>query len=309
MNLKTAASRESKLVGGHRLCPGCGLGSIVKQVLSATDEPIVVVNATGCLEICTSAFPQTSWATPWIHSLFENTAAVASGIDAARKALARKNKLTGQAKKLKIVAFAGDGGTYDIGLQALSGALERGTDFTFVCLDNEGYMNTGYQRSSASPLGAATSTSPAGKVLAGKQTNRKDILGIVAAHRIPYAAQSTPAHHLDLLAKAKKAIETPGPAFLNVFSPCPTNWKSPTAAGMEICKAAVETNFWPLVEIENSKWKLNFAPKERKPIEHFLQNQKRFKHLLQAQNVEIKDNLQKEVDERFAGICKLAALG
>lgn len=308
MNLKTAASRKSKLVGGHRLCPGCGLGAIVKQILATTDDPIVIVNATGCLEICTSAFPQTSWTTPWIHSLFENTAAVASGIDAARKSFLRKKKLVGKAKKLKIVAFAGDGGTYDIGLQALSGALERGTDFTFICLDNEGYMNTGYQRSSASPLGAATSTSPAGKILAGKQTARKDILAIVAAHRIPYAAQSTPAHHLDLLAKAKKAIETPGPTFLNVFSPCPTNWKSAPALGMEICKNAVETNFWPLVEIENGKWKLNSRPSDRKPIDEFLKNQKRFKHLLKSENAKIKNNLQKDVDARFSEICKLTSL-
>jgi len=143
------------------------------------------------LEICTSAFPQTSWRTPWIHSLFENTAAVASGIDAARKAFERKNKLSGKAKNLKIIAFAGDGGTYDIGLQALSGAIERGTDFTFVCLDNEGYMNTGYQRSSASPLGAATSTSPAGKILAGKQTTRKRYFG---NHRSPPLALRRPSH-------------------------------------------------------------------------------------------------------------------
>ncbi|MFH0776736.1 MAG: thiamine pyrophosphate-dependent enzyme [Patescibacteria group bacterium] len=307
MNLKDAIATPERLVGGQKLCPGCGLGAIVKQVLAATRDPVVIVNATGCLEICTSAFPQTSWHTPWIHSLFENTAAVASGIDAAKKALARKGELPNRAKKLKIIAFAGDGGTYDIGLQALSGALERGHDFTFVCLDNEGYMNTGYQRSSASPLGAATSTSPAGKILAGKQTNRKDILQIVAAHRIPFAAQSTPAHPLDLLAKAKKAIETPGPAFLNVFAPCPTNWKSPTALGMEICKNAVETNFWPLVEFEHGKWKLNFEPRERKPIEVFLAGQKRFRHLAQPENAAIVEKLQSEVDQRFAELKKLAA--
>ncbi|MCF7846225.1 MAG: hypothetical protein K9L85_03215 [Candidatus Peribacteraceae bacterium] len=308
MNLQAAASRKTRLTGGHRLCPGCGLGAIVKQVLATIDDPVVVVNATGCLEICTSAYPQTAWETPWIHSLFENTAAVASGIDAARKALVRKKKLSGKAKNLKIVAFAGDGGTYDIGLQALSGALERGHDFTFICLDNEGYMNTGYQRSSASPLGAATSTSPAGKILAGKQTARKDILGIVAAHRIPYAAQSTAAHHLDLIAKAKKAIETPGPAFLNIFSPCPTNWKAPTALGMEICKKAVETNFWPLAEITNGKWKLNFKPQSRKPIEEFLAGQKRFRHLSKPENLKLKQQLQKEVDQKWQELLQLTEI-
>ena len=307
-NLKTASARPPKLTGGHRLCPGCGLGIIVKQVLAATDDTIVVVNTTGCLEICTSPFPQTSWNIPWIHSLFENTAAVASGIDAVKKAFARKNKLSATRKKLKIIAFAGDGGTYDIGLQALSGAAERGHDFTFVCLDNEGYMNTGYQRSSASPLGAATSTSPAGKKIHGKQTARKDIVGILAAHRIPYVAQATPANHADLMTKAAKAISTPGPAFLNVFSPCPTNWKSAPAAGMEICRNAVETNFWPLFEVENGKWKINYQPKKRKSIEEFLKGQKRFRHLLKKENTELKNRLQTEVDARWQQLLQLSEI-
>jgi pyruvate ferredoxin oxidoreductase beta subunit len=307
-NLKTASLNPHLLAGGHRLCPGCGLGVIVKQILSVTTDPVVIVNATGCLEICTSAFPQTSWKTPWIHSLFENTAAVASGIDAARKAFKRKNKLSGKAKNLKIIAFAGDGGTYDIGLQALSGAIERETDFTFICLDNEGYMNTGYQRSSASPLGAATSTSPAGKILAGKQTTRKDILGIIAAHHLPYAAQATPANHLDLMKKAKKAIDTKGPSFLNVFSPCPTNWKSAPATGMEICKKAVETNFWPLIEIENGKWKINYQPKIKLPIAEFLKGQKRFKHLFEKEGAKLQKRLQIEVDERWQNLLQLAEI-
>lgn len=307
-NLKTASANPARLTGGHRLCPGCGLSTIVKQVLSVTTDPVVIVNATGCLEICTSAFPQTSWDTPWIHSLFENTAAVASGIDAARNALERKKQLNSKQKKLKIIAFAGDGGTYDIGLQALSGAVERGHDFTFICLDNEGYMNTGYQRSSASPFGAATATSPAGKKIAGKQTNRKDIFKIIAAHNIPYLAQATPANHIDLMRKAEKAINSSGPTFLNVFSPCPTNWKSAPASGMEICKNAVETNFWPLIEIENGAWQLNYQPKERKTIEAFLTGQKRFRHLLKPENAELKEKLQQEVDTRFAEICKLSEI-
>jgi pyruvate ferredoxin oxidoreductase beta subunit len=307
-NLKIASANPQRLAGGHRLCPGCGLSTIVKQVLSTTTDPVIIVNATGCLEICTSPYPQTSWNTPWIHSLFENTAAVASGIDAARKAFERKGKLSSKQKKLKIIAFAGDGGTYDIGLQALSGAAERGTDFTFICLDNEGYMNTGYQRSSASPLGAATSTSPAGKKIPGKQTQRKDIFGILAAHRIPYLAQATPANHIDLMRKAEKAINTSGPTFLNVFSPCPTNWKSAPAAGMEICQKAVETNFWPLAEVEGGKWKLNHQPKERKPIEEFLAGQKRFRHLLDPKNAELKNQLQKEVDGKWKELLKLAEI-
>lgn len=307
-NLKTVTKNPQRLAGGHRMCPGCGLSIIVKQILTVTDDPIVVVNATGCLEICTSAYPQTSWKTPWIHSLFENTAAVASGVEAAKKALLRKNKLNTEQKRMKIVAFAGDGGTYDIGLQALSGAVERGHDFVFVCLDNEGYMNTGYQRSSASPLGAATSTSPAGSEIPGKQTKRKDITGILAAHRIPYVAQASPHNHTDLMIKARKAFDIEGPAFLNVFAPCPTNWKSKAGLGIEICKAAVETNFWPLFEVENGKYKINYKPKERKAIEEFLANQKRFRHLLKPENEELKNQLQEEVDKRWKELLKLAEI-
>ena len=304
-NLKTVTKNHQRLAAGHRMCPGCGLGVIVKQVLTVTDDPIVVVNATGCLEICTSAYPHTSWRTPWIHSLFENTAAVASGVEAAKKVLLRKNKLSGKQKKIKVVAFAGDGGTYDIGLQALSGAVERGHDFVFICLDNEGYMNTGYQRSSASPLGAATSTSPAGSEVPGKQTQRKDITAILAAHRIPYVAQASPHNHADLMLKARKAFDTEGPAFLNIFSPCPTNWKSKTGAGMQICQAATETNFWPLFEVQNGKWKINYKSKERKPIEEFLAGQKRFRHLLKPENAELKNQLQVEVDKRWEDLLGL----
>lgn len=304
-NLKIVSQTPERLASGHRMCPGCGLAVIVKQVLSTVTDPVVIVNATGCLEICTSAYPQTSWTTPWIHSLFENTAAVASGIEAAKKALGRKGKLTAEQKKIKIIAFAGDGGTYDIGLQALSGAVERGHDFTFICLDNEGYMNTGYQRSSASPLGAATSTSPAGKNIHGKQTARKDITAIMAAHNIPYVAQATPANFVDLMSKASKAINTPGPAFLNVFSPCPTNWKSAPGAGLEICKNAVESNFWPLYEIQNGVYKINHKPAHPLPIASFLAGQKRFKHLLKPENVELKEQLQSAVSARWQILLKL----
>lgn len=304
-NLKTVSQNPQRLAAGHRLCPGCGIGVIVKQILTVTDQPIIAVNATGCLEICTSAYPQTSWKIPWIHSLFQNSAAVASGIDAALKALERKGKLT---QKPKIVVFAGDGGTYDIGLQALSGLAERNHEVVYVCLDNEGYMNTGYQRSSASPLGAATTTTPAGKKIPGKQTNRKNITAILAAHNVPYVAQASPHNHADLMLKAHKAFQAKGVVFLNVFSPCPTNWKSAPALGMEVAKAAVETNFWPLFEVENGKYRLNYEPKERKPIDDFLKGQKRFKHLFKIENADLKNRLQIEVDARFAEIKQLSQI-
>jgi len=301
-NLKKAASKKPRLTAGHRMCPGCGIGQIVKQVLAATENPVIVVNATGCAEICTSPYPYTSWDTPWIHSLFENASAVASGVEAAQKVLLKKGKID---KPAKILAIGGDGATYDIGLQSLSGAVERGHDFVYLCFDNEGYMNTGYQRSSATPLGAAASTSPAGSEIAGKQQPRKDLTAILAAHGIAYAAQSTPAHWQDLMKKAHKAFETKGPAFLNTLSPCPTNWKCEASAGTQILKLAVETNFWPLFEVENGAWKIQQKPKERKPIKEFLKTQKRFRHVFQPGNENLLTEIQTDVDKKFR---KLEAL-
>jgi pyruvate ferredoxin oxidoreductase beta subunit len=306
-NLKKLAAKKPRLTAGHRMCPGCGISIILKQVLAATDEPVIVVNATGCAEICTSAYPQTSWDTPWIHSLFENTAAVASGVEAAQKSLARKNKLPNK-KKAKILAIGGDGATYDIGLQALSGAAERGHDFVYLCFDNEGYMNTGYQRSSATPLGAATTTSPAGSAIPGKQTPRKDIVKIMAAHNIPYVAQGSPHDWMDLTRKAHKAFAIEGPAFLNVLSPCPTNWKAAADSGLNLLKNAVETCFWPLFEVENGKYKVNHKPKEKQPIETWLAGQKRFRHILQPENAELLKQIQTEVDTRWEELLALEGL-
>lgn len=290
-------TEKLRFTGGHRACAGCGLPMSVQQVLAATKEPVIVVAATGCLEICTTAFPETSWQTPFLHSLFENTAAVASGVEAALRAFQGKKRLR---RRPKVVAFAGDGGTYDIGLQALSGAVERGHDFVFVCLDNEGYMNTGYQRSSASPLHATTTTTPVGKA-----TPQKNILKILAAHNIPYAAQTTVAHFKDLKRKAEKALARSGPAFLNIFAPCPTNWKSPPALSLKICRQAVETNFWSLLEFEQGQWKLNFEPKERAPISTFLATQKRFAKVLR--DPKSLADLQKSIDEDFAELKRSAS--
>ena len=304
-NLKKLSKNPQRLAGGHRLCPGCGISFILKQVMTVTDAPMVVVNATGCSEICTSAYPETSWKTPWIHSLFENTSAVASGVDAARKALIRKGRATDDQKRMKILAIGGDGGTYDIGFQSLSGAAERGHDFVYLCFDNEGYMNTGYQRSSATPLGASTSTSPDGKVIHGKTTNRKDLTAIMAAHKIPYVAQGSPAHWADLMSKAHKAFEVEGPAFLNTLSPCPTNWKSLPEDGLKLMKAAVDTCFWPLFEVVQGKWKITYKPKEKLPIEAWLTGQKRFRHLLKPENAALKDALQAEVDRGWQELLNL----
>jgi len=282
-----------KFSSGHATCAGCGIPAIVRTVLGATDEQVIVSNATGCLEVTTTIYPATAWKVPYIHSVFGNAAATAAGIDAAQKALEKSGKLK---KKAKIIAFGGDGGTYDIGLQALSGALERGHDFLYVCYDNEGYMNTGGQRSGATPFGANTETAPAGSDSFGKAQQRKDLMEIVKAHGIKYLAQANVAYLPDLKRKAQKALNTPGPSFLLVLQPCTQLWKFPTSEYVAIGKLATETNFWPLYEIEDGKYTINQSPKSPKPIEDFLKTQGRFKHLFKDANKDVIAKIQNDVN-------------
>lgn len=303
-NLKEVSKSSQNLSPGHRLCPGCGQGIINRLVAAAIDDPVVIANATGCLEICTSGFPYSSWDVPWIHVLFENTAAVASGVEAMKKVLAKKGKLTDKQKKIKVLAFGGDGGTYDIGFQALSGAVERGHDFTYVCFDNGGYMNTGGQRSSATPYGGKTTTSPVGKVIPGKQEFRKDLTRIMAAHHLPYVAQAAPSNWADFLQKVRKAVYTEGPTFINAMSVCPLEWKSPEDQGMKITQLAVDTCYWPLYEVEKDTLRLTYRPKEKLPVTAFLENQGRFKHLFKPENKHMIEALQKEVDRRWELLVK-----
>ncbi len=222
---KELMKRPERLSPGHRLCAGCGASIIVRQMLAAIDDPVVLSNATGCLEVGTTIYPYTAWRVPWIHNAFENAASTISGVEAMYRSLVRQGKI--EDRDVKFVAFGGDGGTYDIGIQALSGALERGHQFLYVCYDNEAYMNTGIQRSGATPYGANTTTSPAGKVIPGKQQFRKDLTAIMAAHNIPYAAQAAPSRWKDLMQKTRKAVDCGGPAFMNVLSSCPRGWCSP----------------------------------------------------------------------------------
>jgi len=237
---------------------------------------VIIANATGCMEIVSSPYPTTSWRVSWIHTLFENTAATASGIEAGLKALHRKGKGT---EKAKVIAMAGDGGTSDIGFQALSGALERGHEFIFVCFDNEAYMNTGIQRSSATPFGASTPTSPAGKVSIGQPTRKKNMPAIVAAHDIPYVATACPSYPIDLTNKVTKAMGVKGPAYLHVLSPCPTGWRYPVDLGIRIGRLAVETGVFPLYEVENGKYRLNMDFPQLRPVQDYLGPQGRFRHL------------------------------
>jgi pyruvate ferredoxin oxidoreductase beta subunit len=289
------------LAPGHATCAGCGIPAIVRTVLGATDEQVIVSNATGCLEVTTTIYPSTSWKVPYIHSAFGNAAATSAGIDAAQKALQKNGKLK---KPAKIVAFGGDGGTYDIGLQALSGALERGHDFLYVCYDNEGYMNTGGQRSGATPFGANTETAPAGSESFGKTQQRKDLMEIVKAHGIKYLAQANVAYLPDLKRKAQKALETKGPSFLLVLQPCTQIWKFPTSEYVAVGKLATETNFWPLFEIEDGEYKLTQEIKTPKPIEEFLKVQGRFKHLFSEKNKDVIAEIQKAVDENIKKLQK-----
>ncbi|MDH4226545.1 MAG: thiamine pyrophosphate-dependent enzyme [Deltaproteobacteria bacterium] len=291
--LKELASKQELFTGGHRLCTGCGIPPIVRLLLRSAGGPVVATTATGCLEVGTTIYPYSSWRIPWIHSAFENAAATISGIESAFKGLKKKGRIPAD-KDVKFVAFGGDGGTYDIGFQALSGALERGHDIVYVCYDNGAYMNTGIQRSSATPLGSATTTSPAGDVVPGKQEWRKDLTRIVVAHNIPYAAQTSPHNWKDLEKKGEKAFKTKGPTFLNVLSPCPLGWYTKPEQGMQLAKLATDTCFWPLYEVEEGVLKINYKPKEKRPVREWIELQGRFKHLKGADA--IIEAFQKKVD-------------
>jgi len=269
--LRAAQPRFSGLEAGHRACQGCGQSLAARLVTEAAGPDVIVANATGCLEVFTTSWPQTAWRIPWIHSLFANTAAVASGIEAALKK---------QGRATKVMAFAGDGGTFDIGFQALSGMIERGHNVLFVCFDNEGYMNTGVQRSGSTPHAASTTTSPAGVHSTGKRHLKKDVLQIVAAHHLPYAATASVAFPRDLYAKVRRAIGVEGPTFLQILSPCPLGWRHDSEATIEVARLAVETGFFPVVEIERGYVTGVMPIRQRKPIVEYLKLQGRFRHLL-----------------------------
>jgi pyruvate ferredoxin oxidoreductase beta subunit len=305
--LKDLAQLEDKLVAGHGMCLGCGIPLIFKLVLRATEDPIIVANATGCLEVCTTIFPRTAWNCTWVHSAFENAAATIAGVEAMFKALRNKGKIP-KDKKIKFLATGGDGGTYDIGLQALSGAVERGHQFVYLCYDNNVYANTGGQRSAATPLGASATTAPAGKKSPGKLQRRKDLTKIMAAHNIPYVAQASPARWQDLFTKAQKAFQVEGPAFLNVMCICPTEWKYEPSQGVRLAQVALDTCAWPLYEVEKGKYKINYKPKEKKPVLEWLKPQGRFRHLFKEENAWILGAIQKEVDEEWEELNKLATV-
>lgn len=303
LTLKELSKKEDLLTHGHRMCSGCGAPIIVKQLLLASDYPIVAANATGCLEVSTCISQYTAWKIPWIHNAFENAAATLSGVETMYRALKKQGKLD---KEIKFVAFGGDGGTYDIGFQSLSGAAERGHDMLYVCYDNGAYMNTGIQRSSATPIGADTTTCPAGSVIKGKMQPRKNLTRIMAAHNIPYAAQASPSHWRDAITKFKKALDTKGPKFINVISPCNRGWRSRTDDAILLSRLAVETCYWPLYEVEQGVTKISVMPKEKRPVEEFLKPQGRFKHMFAPGNEWLLKLFQDEVDREWERLKKEA---
>lgn len=303
--LKELSQIPERLVAGHRLCAGCGASIAVRQILMATKNPVVVGCSTGCLEVATTIYPYTAWKTPWIHNAFENVASTISGAETAYRALKKRGRLPIRVDSrssnkisddLRFIAFGGDGGTYDIGIQALSGVLERGHRMVYVCYDNEAYMNTGIQRSGATPLGASTTTAPAGKVKPGKEQFRKDLTAICAAHHIPYVAQATIWPWSDLVKKAEKAFNANGPAFLNVLCPCPRGWRFPGEKTVEIAKLAIQTGFWPLYEVENGVLRITYPVKKRKPLLEWIKSQGRYKHLLKPGNEKMLEAAQANVD-------------
>ena len=299
-NLKDVVDTKVRFTSGHRMCAGCGAPPVIRTILRAVkeDDDVVVTSATGCLEVSSCIYPYTSWKdASFIHSAFENAGATCSGVETAYRALKKKGKIN---KNVKFIAFGGDGGTYDIGLQSLSGAMERGHDMVYVCYDNGAYMNTGTQRSSATPHYADTTTAPAGKVQNGKSQQRKDLTEIMVKHNIPYVAQTAMyGNFKDIYEKAEKAIYTEGPCFINALSPCPRGWGYNSEDLILIQKLAVDSCFWPLYEVENGVYHINYKPVNKIPVDEFLKMQKRFKHLFKPGNEWMIKEIQEEVDEKW----------
>ena len=305
-NLKELSKCPERLTGGHRLCAGCGAGIVARQTLfAAGNTPVVVTSATGCLEVSTTIFPYSSWKDSFFHSAFENSAATCSGIETAYKSLKKQGKIT---EDIRFIAFGGDGGTYDIGLQSLSGAMERGHRMLYICYNNEAYMNTGIQRSGATPRGAHTTTAPAGKSIHGKQQTRKDLTEIMAAHDIPYVAQAYVGNWNDYITKVQKALAVDGPSFINILTPCRLGWAYKPEDTMSLNRLAVETCIWPAYEVENGVYKINVMPKEKKPVAEFLKPQGRFSHLFKPGSEGILEQIQKEVDAKWELLQKKVAM-
>lgn len=298
-NLREEMNKPERFAPGHRLCAGCGAGVTCRAMMRAVDpqDKAVICNATSCLEVSSFTYPYTAWEDSYIHAAFENTSAVASGVESAIRAMKKKGKLEGSTK---VLAIGGDGGTYDIGFQSLSGAFERGHDYTYFCYDNEAYMNTGTQRSSATPRFASATTTPSGTESVGKKQVQKNLTEIMVAHGSPYVAQTTFMNNFkDFHEKAHRAIYTEGPTFVNVLCPCPRGWQYPAELLADICRLAVDSCVWPLYEVIDGEWHLNYIPKKKVPVTEYMKLQGRFKHCFKPGNEWTLEAAQKYVDEQW----------
>jgi len=283
---------ENRFACGHRACQGCAEALAVRMIHGVLGRNTIVASATGCMEIISSSYPDTAWTIPWMHVAFENAAAVASGIEAGLKILVKKGRLP--KRKITVVGMGGDGATADIGLQALSGAMERGHRMIYVCYDNEAYMNTGIQRSSATPFGASTTTSPSGSLSIGQSTWKKNVPMIVAAHNVPYVATVNPSYPFDLADKVRKAQAANGPSYLHVYACCPTGWRMAPELAIAIGRKATTSGVFPLYEIEAGKLRITVPTPKLSPLKEYLQPQGRFRHLDDATVAEIEKRVEEE---------------
>lgn len=275
---------EDLFCPGHRACPGCGGALASKYVTEVAGPKTIMAMPTGCMEVTTTPFPESAWGISWIHNIFENSAAVASGVESAYKSFKKRGKKGySDPDETNFVVLAGDGATFDIGIRSLSGMLERGHDILYICYDNEAYMNTGIQRSSSTPFGAETTTSPAGKESFGEDVHKKDMPGIAAAHGIPYVATASVSYPEDFKRKVKKALDTKGPKYIQVFAPCPRGWRHDSKNSIKIGRLVVETGLYPLYEIENGEITNVKKISDRKPVSEYLKAQARFKHLFEKE--------------------------
>jgi pyruvate ferredoxin oxidoreductase beta subunit len=299
-NLKEFSTSADRFEGANLLCPGCAHSIIVREVLNATNDDLVLAASTGCLEVCTAVYPYTSWDASWIHIGFENGSTAVAGAEAMYKALKRKGRLKQPERTPKFVAFGGDGATYDIGFQWISGCFERGHDMMYVCLDNEVYANTGGQRSSSTPIGSSTTTAPAGRVSYGEKMNKKDMVGIMAAHGAPYVAQVAPNKWKDMVKKIQTGFKTEGPVYINAMSACTTEWKFAPEDTIEISDLATDSLVFPLYEIiDGRQLNITYRPKNVLPVKDYLGAQGRFKHLFKPENKHVLDEWQKRVDSNW----------